>query len=370
MKLLIIQPWFSAIGHPAQSLVSMASAIGKDERVDYLVSSNTEARFCLESMERLKTWGRVESFAVTTPTGHSNTVRALLRLWRMRLRGHQYERIFFFDESLFALALLWPVVSFWLPVERLGVLHLFGPSMGRRNWLTRLVIGWFLKRREVRFYLRTQELAQAWCEAYKMVAGGQIGCLPSLEIPDDEGQQYPARSTDTLAFGILGQIRVGKGIEWLVPAFQNNSDLGKLTVAGEFYIPQYREQLPALRGFDGFINCYMSESDMLKRAAGQDYLLMLYDVWDKRMESGILYLAARVDRPVVVYGDSWCGRMVKEFGCGVIAPVGHEETVELLRRIPRPGSAEYAKLLKGVAQFKQAHSVKSLRGRVIQELLG
>jgi hypothetical protein len=173
-----------------------------------------------------------------------------------------------------------------------------------------------------------------------------------------------------LAFGIIGQIRAGKGIEWLVPVFQNNAALGKLTVAGEFASPQSKEQLSVLSGFENFVNCFMSESDMLKLAATQDYLLMLYEVWDKRMESAVLYLAARVNRPVVVYGDSWCGRMVREFGCGVVAPAGREETVELLRRVPRPGSVEYARLLKGVEEFRQAHSVKSLRGRVIQELLG
>jgi hypothetical protein len=288
----------------------------------------------------------------------------------MRLKGRKYQRILFFDESLAVLALLWPLLSLRFSVERLGVLHLFGPRLGIRNLVARFAIGRFLKRPEVRLYLRTEELAQAWCETYKTVAGGQISYLPSLEIPDDEPQQYPARSTDTLAFGIIGQVRVGKGIDWLVPVFQNNAALGKLTVAGDFNKPQTREQLSVLSGFDGFISRFMSESDMLERAAGQDYLLMLYDVWDKRMESAVLYLAARVNRPVVVYGDSWCGRMVREFGCGVIAPVGREETVDLLRRIPRPGSAEYARLLKGMAEFRQAHSVKSLRGRVMQELLG
>src|SRR5262245_28560486 len=111
----------------------MASAIGRDERVDYLVSTNTEATFCIESIERLKAWGRVEDFAVTTPTGDSNTVRALLRLWRMRWGGRKYQRIFFFDESLVALAWLWPLFSMLLRVERLGVLHLFGPTLGKRN---------------------------------------------------------------------------------------------------------------------------------------------------------------------------------------------------------------------------------------------
>lgn len=73
-----------------------------------------------------------------------------------------------------------------------------------------------------------------------------------------------------MAFGIIGQIRVCKGIEWLVPAFQNNAALGKLTVAGEFYMSQNREQLSVLSGYDSFINRFMSESDMLEWAAEQD----------------------------------------------------------------------------------------------------
>ncbi len=210
----------------------------------------------------------------------------------------------------------------------------------------------------------------AWRTAFNTVASGQIRYLPSLEIPDEEPRQPPDIHAGTLAFGIIGQVRVGKGIEWLVPAFQSNVTLGKLTVAGEFNMPKTREQLSVLNGFDGFINCFMTESDMLGRAAEQDYLLMLYDQWDKRMESAVLYLAARVNRPVIVYGDSWCGRMVREFGCGVIAPVDRDQILELLQQIPRPGSVEYAGLLKGMETFRQAYSVKALRDKVIQELLG
>lgn len=370
MKLLLIQPWFSAIGHPAQSLINLASALGKDQRVDYLVSRNKAPDVFQDSVAQLKAWGEVESYVVATPTGESNTVRALWALWRMRFKGRQYQRIFFFDESLPVLALLWPLFSLLLPVERLGVLHLFGPHFGRRNWWARFAIRRFLQRREVRFYLRTEELATAWRDAFSNVENGKIRYLPSLEIPDAEPQQYHRIYSGTLAFGIIGQIRVGKSIEWLVPAFQKNANLGKLTVAGEFATLETREQLSILNGFDGFINCFMSESDMLLRSAEQDYLLILYDHWDRRMESAVMYLAARVNRPVIVYGNSWCGRMVTEFACGVVAPSDHEETLALLQRLPRPGSDEYAKLLKGMAAFRQANSVKALRGKVMQELLG
>jgi hypothetical protein len=134
-------------------------------------------------------------------------------------------------------------------------------------------------------------------------------------------------------------------------------------------MPKTRDEISVLSGFDGFINRFMSESDMLEQAAEQDYLLMLYDQWDKRMESAVLYLAARVNRPVIVYGDSWCGRKVREFGCGLIAPVVRQQAIEFLRTIPRPGSIEYASLLDGMTAFRVAHSVESLRPIVMQELL-
>lgn len=374
MRLIIVEPWFTAIGHPAQSLINMASVIGRDESVDYLVSSNGESGFFLEAVDQLKTWGEVESYEVTTPVGDANTVRALVALLRMRLKGRKYQRIFFFDESLFVLALLWPFFSLWLPIERISVLHLFGPNqlMGRRNRWRRFIIKLFLKRREVKFYLRTEELVTAWRDAFQTVSNDQIGYLPSLEIPDDEPQLY-RRSKEysgKLAFGIIGQIRIGKGIEWLVPTFQSNTALGKLTVAGEFNMGQTREQLSILNGFDGFINCFMSEAEMLKLAAEQDYLLMLYDHWDKRMESAVLYLAARVNRPVVVYGDSWCGRMVREFGCGIDVPNDRDAILKLLLELPYPGSEGYAGLLEGMESFREAYSAKSLRSRVIHELLG
>jgi hypothetical protein len=368
VKLLVIQPWFTALGHPAQSLLNMACAIGKDERVDYLVSCSEGSGFCQDALERLQQWGEVENFAVTTPTGPSNTMRALQALWRIRGRG--YPRILFFDGSMFPLALLWPLLSRRLAAERLCILHLFGPRMGRRNWLERRMVGRLLLRPEVRLYLRTEELAAAWRDTYSLVPHERIAYLPSLEIPDEDQRRPPRAQTDTLAFGIIGQIRVGKGIEWLVPAFSGDGAPGRLTVAGEYASAKSRDQLKVLQEYPGYLNGFLTEEGLLEHAAAQDYLLMLYDEWDRRMESAVLYLAARVDRPVIVYGDSWCSRMVREFGCGAVAPEQRDQTLELLRVLPRPGSAEYAALLEGMDRFRRAHSASSLRGRVIRELLG
>lgn len=373
MRLIIIEPWFGAIGHPAQSLINMASAIGKDERVDYLVSMNSDSEHCLHSMQRLKTRGNVHGFSVKTSVGRNNTLRAFWALLKLWIKGSRYQRIFFFDSSLPMLALVWPIFSRACSVERISVLHLHGPEiLDRYSWLTRLATKRFLMRPEVRLYLRTEELAQAWSEAYKdIVVGNKISTLPSLEIPDGRVYQHASVPTDQVRFGVIGQIRPGKGLDWLVPSFQKHSDIGKLTVAGEYSSQESHAQMSFLDEFEGFVKCFMSEDKMLELASRQDYLLMLYDgAWDKRMESAVLYLAARVNRPVIVYGDSWSGRMAREFGCGVVAPVIHQQAVEFLRGIPRPGSLGYAELLDGMSAFRKAHSVESLRAVLMQELFG
>lgn len=372
MKLLIVQPWFTAIGHPAQSVLNLASALGKNGDVDYLVSENSQAGSFSGLIEKLRGWGKVESFPVTTEVGESNTFRALLALWRMRLQGSRYQRVYFADESLYTLALYWPLFALLVGIDRLCVLHLFGPEMGpgRMARWRRFVIGKFLRRRDVRFYLRTEELAVSWRKDYKMVGSEHIRYLPSLEIPDEEPRRYPEKDSKEVAFGIIGQIRFGKGIEWLVPVFQNNKHLGNLTVAGEFNTPQTRLQLSVLDRYEGFVNKFMTEEEMMERVAQQDYLLMLYDQWDKRMESAVLYLAARVNRPVIVYGDSWSGRMVREFGCGLAVSEDRKQIIELLAKVPRPESVEYRRLLKGMEAFRQAYSAKSLRDTVVQEILG
>jgi hypothetical protein len=68
-------------------------------------------------------------------------------------------------------------------------------------------------------------------------------------------------------------------------------------------------RLSALLDFEGFLEKYLSEEDLIHIASEQDYLFMLYDNWDHRMEGAVMFLAARVNKPVIVYKkirvDAW-----------------------------------------------------------------
>lgn len=367
--LIIVEPWFTASGHPAQSLVNTAKTIGRDTNIGYLISTQKNLPALDASRKQLKEYGHVTEFKVNSPSLREGTFKALLKLKKMVGQDMHYKHIFFLDAHLVLLALLWPFFFMWLRPKRLSTVYLMGPERILRSKIATWLVGRFIKRNEVTLYLRTEELARAWCEAFSPDFNGRIRHIPSLEIPDGEKIPTAPAPATPLKFAVIGQVRRGKGLEWLIPMFRESPQLGKLTIAGTFGSAEDRKGLTSLIDFDGFLDKYLTEDEMLQQAMQQDYLLMLYDDWDARMESAVLYLAARANRPVIAFDRGWCGRQLRQFGNGLLAPEGPAAIAEFIKPVPQPGTEAYDALLAGVGRFRVAHSGQALRERYLTELM-
>ena len=365
----IVQPWFSAVGHPAQSLINTASVLGKQAGFNYLISVEPDAPRIESSISKLGEHGKVTCFKVSTPSIREGTFKAILQLRKLLENNRDSEQILFFDAHLVMLAGLWPLLVGFKKFSRVGMIYLMGPERILRSRIAGWLVQRFLSYPEAVLYLRTEELQEAWHEAFPSVPQARIRYLPSLEIPDDSLIFPDPTPSEQLKFGIIGQIRRGKGIEYLIPLFQENPQIGALTVAGTFNNLTEREFFPVLLGFPGFLNTFLSEKDMLQKAADQDYLIMLYDDWDSRMESAVLYLAARANRPVVAYNRGWCGRQVGQFHCGLLAPEDRTKLEDFLSGLPHPGDAEYEDLIHGIKKFRASHSGKNAKAAFLKALL-
>lgn len=368
-SLLIVQPWFTAIGHPAQSLLNTACVLGADDRVSYLISQEDGDNLFTDLAEQLGRYGHVETFAVPSSSIRTCTLLSLLALLRLRA-DKKFRSIFFLDAHLVLLAFFWRWVAWLVRVEELSVIYLMGPEKISNNWLVRRVIRSFLSRPDTKLLLRTEELAEAWRNAFPTAEKNKIDVIPSLELVSMAGtpdSPPPPPPITKLEFGILGQIRPGKSIERLVPLFAQSPDIGRLTVAGTFISQQHEEELAVLRSYPHFINRYLKEEELVMLAGKQHYLVMLYDNWDARMEAATLYLAARVGRPVIVRGAGWCGRMAKKYRCGILCERG-DETADFFRSLPCPGDKEYAALLSGIARFREEHSGPAWRQAFLDKI--
>src|SRR5262245_9871264 len=231
--ILIVQPWFTAIGHPAQSTLNTAKTLGKGAGIGYLVSAAESGNPVDQLARELEQYGPVWRFRVSSTCLRWNTVRAILALTRRRVIAAR--RVVFLDADPFVLAALWPLAERLLPAVRsISTIQLDGPEAICRRASKRWLVARFLSKPGRRIFLRTEELATAWRAALPEVPSRSIETIPSLEIPEESSPRPATIASGPLRLGVIGQVRPGKSLSWLVPLFVANPDLGVLHVAGTF----------------------------------------------------------------------------------------------------------------------------------------
>lgn len=362
-RLWLVEPWFSAPGHPAQTLRSTVEALSGASSMTCVVPR------CEPSFEPTLTAiaAHAEVLRYRTPSQWLPAATAF-SLPALRRRIGDHDAILFLDAHLVTLAALWGVFASKVAPARLAVLYLRGPERIAAHGMAMSTVRRFVDRPFVRLLLRTEELAEAWAAVLPPSARRNLGTLPTLEIPPVDERVEPRRDDSSRRFLVIGQLRTGKGLERLVPLFRSRPDLGTLTVAGAFASESMRSALQVLTGFPGLREGYLDEADLLATVAENDYVLMLYDGWDHRMEAATLFLAARVGRPVVAFDAGWTGRMVRTFGCGVPIPLEAGDLGSVVAGLPQSDSVVYQAMVDGMALFREAHLPDRLRERFLATL--
>ena len=232
---LIVQPWFTAIGHPAQSVLNTARALGVRSDVGYLISDPGNGQLAATASE-LERYGSVERFSSHGDSLRTGTLLSLPAVLRVARRKPELRHVFFLDAHLVALAAAWPLIAIGARRVRLvSAVYLGGPERIASHPLARALVTRFLSAPGRRVFLRTSELRQAWRDAFPQLPQDRIETIPSLELAD--GADMPSRPHDDreLRFGVVGQVRPGKGLEWLVPLFAQNRTMGILHIAGSIH---------------------------------------------------------------------------------------------------------------------------------------
>jgi hypothetical protein len=360
VALLLVQPWLDAPGHPAQSLLHTARGLAGYGELGFLIPERAQATMP-EVTRELARYGTVLCYS-SRLRGLPNSTRAALAEVRRLLRsGWRFGTVWFFDAHL-------PVLSGAMAFGLAGsqqpyaVMLLQGPERSLRSRLRRALMLGALRRANCKFFCRTDELTASW-QAALPEHRDRFASLPSIEISQVTYAEPRAPSMH-LKLGILGQIRSGKGIE-RATAELHELDGVVLTIAGPYASKDARRRYGPLLERLGFQAGWLSEAAMRTTAEQQDYMLLLYDDWDERMESGILYLAASVGRPVVVYAGGWCARQVEAYGCGIVLQRSEPLQPDSW---PRAGSEAYQRLTAGMREFAADHHGPRLAERLLTNL--
>jgi hypothetical protein len=93
--IVIVQPWFAAVGHPAQSLINLAKTMGNQNQVIYLISVMSGNASVEEARSKLKVLGNVVDCSVKTPSIREGTLKTLRYLKKLLASEASLDRVFF-----------------------------------------------------------------------------------------------------------------------------------------------------------------------------------------------------------------------------------------------------------------------------------
>ena len=110
------------------------------------------------------------------------------------------------------------------------------------------------------------------------------------------------KKTGKLKCGVIGQIRLGKSIEYLHDYFANNKNEGIFHIIGNFTDIRARNNFKFLNKKFVFTENFHSSNKISRFSSSLDYICLLYDVFfDYRQEVSTLFLAARLRSPVICF---------------------------------------------------------------------
>lgn len=348
----VVQPWFSALGHPAQSALNISRIIPRERVRDFLISSPGGKSTFNEIAAKIGQQVPLRTFRAPGANLRLNTLLAAVKLVRRR-RGVPTS-LFFVDGDLLMTCLLF-LCGLFRRHDRVCVVCLAGPEAVARHAFKETIVRRALRSGRLRLFLRTPELVEAWSRAYPDIAP-VLRLLPPVEgvLPAALPAQ-PVPLTGPLRIGVIGQVRIGKCIPALLEAGSRSSESVSVSVYGPLYDSQPDEFLRLMRTHPRVHLGFMTEETMLGVSMQQDYLACLFEenIWDIRMESATFWLAVKTGKPVLCFGSGWIAKKVRQTGCGVILENVTSDRL-LFDEVPRRDTTQYQHCLSRIENLRQS----------------
>jgi hypothetical protein len=357
---ILVQPWFSAQGHPAQSLLNLSRIVPPGRISLILVSAFDSNSPFAEIADKISHLLPLRSFGPGMRGNNlrRNTLLAGLTLLALFFKGKisRNNRLFFVDGDIYAfcaLACLGVFIVFPSPI--LIILH--GPGLVSRHPLVGRLVGKILRWTRSKIFLRSPTHLTQWQQFQK---GAAFYLLPPVEGAFNNFISHcDVLPEGPIRVGVIGQIREGKSIPQLLVLSDVAPDDLAVVVCGPLSERPMSELSAYIHGRSDVRIGFMSEMQMLRLAGEQDYLSCLFENdWDIHSESATFWLAIKVLKPVLSFDEGWVADMIRQTGCGVI--IKRSDFQMLADIIPKRDTIEYRRLLKIIQNYRDSLCPKAI----------
>jgi hypothetical protein len=343
-KILFIQPFYFFYGHYYGLFNNLVDNLCKIKDLDFLVSINLKIKNSdfIMGLRGIQKKAQVFTFkSAKKSESKQNVIKAFFKIVKLR---KNYDIFFFYDSDIPTISILY--FFFWpLLYKKKIILYVFyGPEKFNKSIIKRLLIKFFLKFKNNRIFTRTKYLSFSWQNFF--LNNRNISNLGSCDYPNVIIRKNKKKGK--LKFGVVGQIRFGKSIEFLSDFFIKNKTQGSFYLIGNFSKDQLKKKFEFINKKNLFKENFHSPKKNSNKILSLDYLCLMYDdFFDHRQDISTLYLAAKIRSPIICFNKSgWLLDKVKKYNCGLIL-----NSVKDFKNLPNRNSLRYKKFIIGLTKF-------------------
>lgn len=348
-KILFIQPFYFFYGHYYGLFNNLVDNLCKIKDLDFLVSVNEKIKNSdfLIGLKDIQKKAQVLTFkSAKKSDSKRNIIKAFFKIIKLK---KNYDIFFFYDSDIPIISILYFI--FWpLFYKKKIILYVFyGPEKFNKSIIKRLFIKFFLKFKNNKIFTRTKYLSSSWQKYF--LNNRNIFCLECCDYPNVIIRKNKKKGK--LKFGVVGQIRFGKSIEFLSDFFIKNKTQGSFYLIGNFPKDKLKKKFEFINKKNFFKENFDSPKNNSNKILSLDYICLMYDdFFDHRQDISTLYLAAKIRSPIICFNKKgWLLNKVKKYNCGLIL-----NSVEDFKDLPKRNSLRYKKFINGLVKFDQSET--------------
>ena len=346
-KILFIQPFYFYIGHYFQAFNNLIINLKEDKRFSFLVSikKNDNNKNFYKDFSKISKLTKIYTFKSSKKV--FSKINIIKSFWFIITKRKNYKVFFFYDCIIFSLTYLFFFTKFLFKSNYIFIYAHYGPEFIDKSIIKKFFLKSFLKNNNTRIYLRTKELQRDWKKKLPNFKN-KIFYLKSIDYPNYENFKL-VNKTNKLKLGCVGQIRNGKSLNFLNKFFTMNKKYSFKIIGGYADIKSKNEFQYLNKKFLSN-SSFIDYKTLINYSKKLDYIILLYDyLFDKRYEVSTLYLAAKLNIPVICFNNnSWLSKKISYYKCGILI-----NDLSEFNNFPERHTKKYKNFLKNLKKFNR-----------------
>ena len=347
-KILFIQPYYFYGGHYYECFNHLIKKLYKFDYYDFLVSTNKYNKKLEIDFENIKKIKEIKTFN-SSKNGVSviNIIKSFFKILYLKKK---YSVFFYYDGDVTIFSIFYFFFYYFLKDNKIIFYSAYDGSTLKKIKLKKikfLFLCFFLNTGNNQIFLRTTVHRDNWRKIFPKCKNN-INVIKSIDYPEITATKIT--KSKKLTFGVVGQIRFGKSLEFLNEFFNKNTQYD-FKIIGSFASKKSKKNFE-------FINKkylvgqtdFLPFNDMITETRKLDYILLLYDEYiNLDNEVSIFYIAAKLRIPIIfLKKQNFLSNIFHKYKCGIML-----DNLNEFMEFPTVDSDMYKNFQKNLIKFDE-----------------